>query len=168
MNILTLAFVALTSLQTFAQTSLHIIDKSGEKTASVLAEISKITFEEGNLRLYKNNGDNMAFEVSNLQKLFFADISASNAFAIGENTAFALYPVPAIEQIFMEISCTQTERLQISFLNLQGHIVWQGEKSALAGENHMRLDINGLPPGVYVCRVNNGDELVTRKFIVKY
>ncbi len=71
---------------------------------------------------------------------------------------FIMYPNPAKNTLF--ISCK--EKLQsVDIMNIAGEVIKMQECKA----KHAEINIADLPTGVYFCRVQIGNEMITKKII---
>ncbi len=75
----------------------------------------------------------------------------------------ALYPVPARDQV--TVRCPQlTASAELQLLNGMGQVVrtlaWP------AGREEMRVDLSGVPNGLYIVRLSNASDRLTRSLVV--
>lgn len=79
-----------------------------------------------------------------------------------QTSAFSVYPIPSVNHITIETTGMSNNKL-ISVYDLTGRKILF-LKSA---ESKTVIDINWLTPGVYIVKVDNGQNLLTQKFVVK-
>ena len=77
-----------------------------------------------------------------------------------------VYPIPAKHELNVDLELGQSELVTVSIYNLIGELMVTNSYEMSKGINTLRLDIDGLKDGVYLCKVNSGNNQMTRKFNV--
>ena len=77
-----------------------------------------------------------------------------------------VYPIPAKHELNVDLELGQSEAVTVSIYNLIGEIMVTNSYELSEGINTLRLDIDILKDGVYLCKVNSGNNQMTRKFNV--
>jgi hypothetical protein len=77
-----------------------------------------------------------------------------------------VYPIPAKHELNVDLELGQSEGVTVSIYNLIGELMVTNSYEMSKGINTLRLDIDGLKDGVYLCKVNSGNNQMTRKFNV--
>ena len=77
-----------------------------------------------------------------------------------------VYPIPAKHELNIDLELGQSEGVTVSIYNLIGELMVTNSYEMSKGINTLRLDIDGLKDGVYLCKVNSGNNQMTRKFNV--
>ena len=134
-----------------------------------------------------NNGEAMTFKLwskrfNTTQELIVKEwIEGANAYQtdaiyqIGtieavENSNSAsqlgVYPIPAKHELNVDLELGQSEGVTVSIYNLIGELMVTNSYEMSKGINTIKLDIDGLKDGVYLCKVNSGNNQITRKFNV--
>ena len=72
------------------------------------------------------------------------------------------YPNPAKDRITFDFGGAQFETLQV--INTAGVVV---REARIGGQTHYSLPLKGLPAGVYVYRLQNGETATQGKFVVE-
>lgn len=79
-----------------------------------------------------------------------------------------LYPNPAIDQVNMELIVTRPIKISMSILDMAGKTVSHQDYGTISNTRFVTVPTNQLAPGIYIINVNNGnDKLATRKLIKK-
>jgi hypothetical protein len=79
---------------------------------------------------------------------------------------FGLYPIPAKEELNLDIDLSASETISISIYNLIGELVSTQTNDLVKGLNTIQLNIASLNEGAYLCKVNSNDRVIARKFNV--
>ena len=79
----------------------------------------------------------------------------------------SIYPNPASGKIFVRVNSNKTQTISISIMDLVGKYISKGDWMLSSGENTKAMDINNLDGGIYIIRIQAGDEVINQKLIVK-
>ncbi|MFI5264356.1 MAG: T9SS type A sorting domain-containing protein [Candidatus Kapaibacterium sp.] len=63
------------------------------------------------------------------------------------------------------ITLQNPKNVQIQILDILGHIISSEEKMLQAGENKLPINASAFPPGMYICRIQAGGEVVSVRFV---
>ena len=77
-----------------------------------------------------------------------------------------VYPIPAKHELNIDLELGQSEAVTVNIYNLIGELIVTNSYEMSKGINTIQLDIDGLKDGVYLCKVNSGNNQMTRKFNV--
>lgn len=77
-----------------------------------------------------------------------------------ETQALTLYPNPAIDELFVQLSSNPAQAVAVKIMNLQGAVVWSGNVSG-----NERIPVNQLAPAIYVLQAEVEGKLLTQKLI---
>ena len=113
----------------------------------------------------------------------FADLSANNSGTINKvaveackrvattlsvdnlvKNEFALYPNPNNGEFNIRL-VNNTEKVSIDVINLAGQSVYQNKFNV--SSNQIQVNVNHLPKGVYVVKIDDGKDTQTKKIIIK-
>lgn len=95
--------------------------------------------------------------------LYKWDTSSEVSEVIGTTFGFNIYPNPASEMITVKFDSQLLKSRNIEIIDLLGNII-----SELTTDNNVAvIDTRNLSQGVYLCRVVENSNVITRKFIVK-
>jgi hypothetical protein len=93
--------------------------------------------------------------------------AASDVFSVEENTVGIdkIYPNPANQFVFIELSEQNIDGLTVELYNLLGSKV----RSTVVNSNRIQLNVANLHAGIYLCTISkNGEAVETRKIVVKH
>jgi hypothetical protein len=113
--------------------------------------------------IYKSEIDSCESNPSNEDCMLCPGISEAKT-----TLSLSIYPNPASDVLFIE-SSENVERVMIYDSRGDKVIRWEGVKGKRGqgdGET-VRINVVGLVPGLYLVKVNLGDEIISRKIIVK-
>jgi hypothetical protein len=79
---------------------------------------------------------------------------------------FGLYPIPAKQELNVDIELNLSETVSVSIYNLIGEIIVTNSYHLSKGLNTINLDIENLKDGAYLCKINSSESLMARKFNV--
>lgn len=154
--------IYITCLQ--AQNNLFVLEKTGTKTTHVLKGIQKITFTENSLIIKNKNASTKEFVIASIRNLNFGNYTAINELSITQYT-FQVYPNPAKDQITIKFKADYTEKVRLQISDLQGRIVMEQTIESQSGINLKPVSISQLNCGLYLCRIQNGNNTSSKLFI---
>lgn len=82
-------------------------------------------------------------------------------------SALSIYPNPAKNEAFVNVTLTNSSNLSVYVLNALGQIVKSNSLQGFAGANTLNVDLQGLNSGVYFVKVSDGNHASTTKLIVQ-
>jgi hypothetical protein len=135
---------------------------AGSETTYPVADIQKLTFGNGNMLVTNNTGTNGSFALSGLRYVSFTDFNLGTTNPALATSKFYAYPNPASH--ILNISGSNTMQLvsQIEILSLEGRLLMQQKQT---NESAPQVDISALPQGMYLCKITNGNQQQTLKFL---
>ena len=77
----------------------------------------------------------------------------------------SVYPVPAIDQVFVELGQEIFGKIEIKIVNIVGQTVF--EEGFVYNNARMPVDISSLPKGVYLTEIKSHNSSVTKRLIKK-
>jgi len=147
-----------------AQTSLTVMEKSGTLSSFNLGDIQKLVFASGTMTINKLDGNIRDFNMSDVRNLNFAE----NAL-LSENTEeianMLLYPNPVRDHLRVSYECTSEENISVTIINIQGAVVFQQHMKSHAGTNTVNIPVLTFQKGMYLFKIQKGNEIEIRKFI---
>ena len=85
---------------------------------------------------------------------------------IAENN-YKVYPVPANKMLNVEISLAELCNVaSIDLFDLAGKKVASVTKASVLNEK-VSIDVASLPDGIYLCRINTGNDMVSYKIVIQ-
>ena len=77
-----------------------------------------------------------------------------------------IYPNPAENTLNVEFKAKVSGNIQVSIVNLTGQKLMQKELDAAGGKQSLQFNISGLQQGLYIIKIQSGNEVVlTRQFV---
>lgn len=144
-----------------AQNSLNVHERSGIKTSINLSTIQNLIFTSGNMTINKKDATTSIFSLTNLGYIDFSSLSTG----IGENkisNQFILFPNPVQDVLIIKTLTSLTSEIhKFEIYGIDGKIVM----SEFLNKNLMCVNVTSLIKGVYFCRIHNGINVTTTKFI---
>ena len=85
------------------------------------------------------------------------------------NLGVRIEPNPLTTNTTISFELEQTEKVNIGIYNIDGSLIASPLNSELyeAGRHYVRFNSNNLPRGVYLCKIQIGDEIETLKMIIQ-
>ena len=135
---------------------------AGSQTTYLVADIQKLTFDNGNMLVTNNTGASGTFALSELRYVSFTDFNLGTTSPALATNKFYAYPNPASHILNIAGSNTLQLVSQIQILSLEGRLLMQQKP---ANESAPQVDISALPQGMYLCKITNGNQQQTLKFL---
>jgi hypothetical protein len=154
--------LGLTGLQ--AQ-KMQILETGGKQSAYFLSDIEKMSFSSGNITLIKSGGDSFIYALSDILSLNYNQTTSvvEQSLPIKTNESFVLYPNPANEVLYLQLSSGQTTSGVIEIISVEGKIVYTQELNSNSAM--YEIDMSNISKGLYIIKVNRGSSVGTAKFI---
>ncbi|PKP45799.1 MAG: hypothetical protein CVT94_16805 [Bacteroidetes bacterium HGW-Bacteroidetes-11] len=169
---LTVSFLALPELPVINDTTLY----SGEEIEIIMPIAVTVGYKllpdgtEGTRFVIKaddlNEGENtltIACENTggcSVEKSFTVTVIKGSRPSSGKE--LLMYPNPATDQVSFATTVKDNGRLNVRIFNVSGQLVMQSDNNNNTGN---RLDISGLPQGIYMVRIENGEASQNGRFI---
>ena len=88
---------------------------------------------------------------------------------IGDEQGFAenisVYPNPSNGEVTIEFSGNNTE-MHLLVMDLVGKVFVDKKLSFSSVQSKQRIDLQKLPEGIYLIKLNKGDDVITRKLVI--
>jgi hypothetical protein len=82
---------------------------------------------------------------------------------------FTIHPNPASALTTFSFNLVSAGNITLSIINVNGQTVLKDEPRILnKGENQIRLNLSGLPDGIYTCRITNGKSDATGRLVIAH
>ena len=146
---------------TQAQT-MYVRPVLGSQTSYPVADIQKLTFDNGNMLVTNNIGASGSFALSGLRYVSFTDFNLGTTNPEMATNKFYAYPNPASHMLNISGSNVMQLVSQIEILSLEGRLLMQQKP---ANTTAPQVDISALPQGMYLCKITNGNQQETLKFL---
>ena len=145
-----------------AQT-MYVKESNGTQTTYALSNIQKLSFSTGNLTVAKKDMSTGVYALSDLRYLNFSDNTTSLDKPLSvENRMLSVYPNPASDLLYIDLTGTVQERGKLSIINIEGKTVLIRQVN---DKEVISLDISHLPKGIYLCHYTDFTEVRTIKII---
>jgi hypothetical protein len=135
---------------------------AGSQTTYPVADIQKLTFDNGNMLVTNNTGASGSFALSGLRYVSFTDFNLGTSSLEMATNKFYAYPNPASHILNISGSNAMLSVGQIEILSLEGRMLMQQKP---ANTTAPQVDISALPQGMYLCKITNGNQQETLKFL---
>ena len=135
---------------------------TGSQTTYPVADIQKLTFDNGNMLVTNNAGGSDSFALSGLRYVSFTDFNLGTTNPELAANKFYAYPNPACHVLNISGSNAMQRVSQIEILSLEGRLLLQQKP---ANTTAPQVDISALPQGMYLCKITNGKQQQTLKFL---
>jgi hypothetical protein len=82
---------------------------------------------------------------------------------------FTIHPNPASSFATLNFYIETTEAISLTIINVKGQIVLKEERGILSkGQNQIKLNLSGLPDGIYTCRLTDGKSDATERLVIAH
>ena len=139
------AFALLFGFQMNA-TSLTVVPLSGEEQSTAIDEIASWQFQGDTVMVLYSKADHSVLytkKLAEVRKVVFKETSTANEETKNNNSAYAVYPNPTQDELFVKGADEQTE---LRVIDLQGRVVRSVKGSS--------VNVDNLSNGVYNLLVN--------------
>jgi len=82
------------------------------------------------------------------------------------SSSMEVYPNPAHDNAILKINSVKSLESKLVLYNALGSAVYSENIIIAEGKNQIPLNVENLPPGVYIANLKQGDYTITKKFIV--
>jgi hypothetical protein len=161
MKTIYIACAALFCISINAQT-MFVRPLAGSQSTYPVADIQKLTFDNGNMLVTNNTGANGSFALSGLRYVSFTDFNLGTTNPEMATNKFYAYPNPASHMLNIAGSNTMQLVSQIEILSVEGRLLMQQKP---ANTTAPQVDISALPQGMYLCKISNGNQQQSIKFL---
>jgi hypothetical protein len=144
-----------------AQT-MYVRPIAGNQTTYPVADIQKLTFDNGNMLVTNITSASGSFALSALRYVSFTDFNLGTSSPELATNKFYAYPNPASHLLTISGSNRMQHVENIQILSLEGRLLLQQKPT---NTTTPQVDISGLPQGMYLCKITNGNQQQIIKFI---
>jgi hypothetical protein len=164
MKLCTLLLLGLSLAGIQAQT-LYILEKTGTQTPFALANVKTITFTGNNLHVYKKDGSISSTPLLSIQYLSFLPITGIFTPETETTSTLMLYPNPVQDVLNVAYQANDIKAvIQIEVLSIDGRVIYTESYDSQKSTLHT-INVSEWQRGLYLVRINNGTELITKKII---
>ena len=84
-----------------------------------------------------------------------------------EAVSFSIYPIPADDQLVMDLSLENESDVIVNVVSLDGRVVYTQQLQQQSGNVNMIMDVSGLSDGMYLLKVNTREFEKNQRIIIK-
>lgn len=162
-----LFLLALGGLTEVQAQSLYVLERSGTKTDFALTNIKTLTFSGENLNVNKKDGSISSTALLSIRYLSFSPITGVLSPETESTSALVLYPNPVQDALTVLCQANNIKSaVTIEVLTIDGRIIY-AEQYDLQDNTRHTINVSGWQRGLYLVRMNNGAEMITKKLIKK-
>ena len=154
-------FAAFLCISVNAQ-NMYIRPITGSQSIYPVADIQKLAFENGNILVTNNGGTSGTFALSGLRYVSFTDFNLGTTVPELVTNRLYAYPNPASHFINILGSNNMQPASHIQIVSLEGRLLMEQK---LVNPTTFQVDISALPQGMYLCKITNGNQKETIKFL---
>ena len=148
-----------------AQNTLSVKERSGTQTPYTLSGIRMLTFSLGNINFNKKDGNSNTYALANVRYLNFVNTTSIDEIESDRTSNLILYPNPVINQLHVQFVTTTIEKVKFEIIDIQGRIILQQNFESETGTNQITIPVAHIQRGLYLCRLLNGNEIQSAKFL---
>lgn len=79
----------------------------------------------------------------------------------------SIYPNPAVNDLYLEVNALKQTEIELNILNLLGQAIVRERVTLEQGINKHAVSLPELEEGLYIVRINSGDENYMKKLVIK-
>jgi len=145
-----------------AQT-VYVKELNGTQTNESLNSIQKMSFSSGNITINKTDGSSDTYSFANLRYLNFENLTTNSLTLERKKDVLLIYPNPVSDQLNVQLMSPGKEKLTVEIFTEQGRLIYIKTINEL--QSVYRLSVSSLQQGLYLCRITNGRNTETVKFL---
>jgi len=148
---------------TQAETALFVKQKMGNNTHFNMSTLKSLTFDSGNVLVNLKDAPTSSFIRTNVQYINFGVNNTTVLFPENGEQNSKQFVYFNRKQDILNIVCgnENSENLQLEIFTIDGKMAIK----TLLYNNINSVSVENLAPGIYICRVMNGNRVLTQKFI---
>ena len=148
-----------------AQTSLFVNAKMGAQSSFFLSDIKTLTFTSGSMNVNKKDGNRNVFTLTDVRDLSFSSIATNDKILNDGIISMMLYPNPVRDFLQVKYDSKAEENVNVQIINILGKVVYQRLLKSQTGTKSIEIQTESFQNGMYLCRIQHGNEIETAKFI---
>lgn len=79
----------------------------------------------------------------------------------------SLYPNPATNDFMLTVLNAKFSSLFITIVDVEGRLVFSSNEKTTGSEFSKQIDVEDIAKGIYFVRLNNGEEVITKKLVIQ-
>jgi hypothetical protein len=137
-----------------------------------LNNVPKITFNNNKVQVYAINGNTTELDINNIQYYKYNQSSITTSIddlkVDKEFYDILLYPIPIDNILNINYSLKKNSDIKIKIMDLIGNqIGLYNYGTQVQGQHNIKIELEGLSPGVYIIELQNQNKSVHNKIIKK-
>jgi hypothetical protein len=144
---------------------MYVRQKSGPKTIFTISDIRKITFSVGYMIIYGLDGNSETFGSTDIQYVNFTDVSTGIHPSEKQKPALLIFFPNPVQDILTLNYKSLGETILFEVMTLEGKTVQVRNINMHSGINQVKINVSSLPKGMYLCRLIDGNAILTNKFL---
>jgi len=152
---MTVFFVSSVSTQT-----MFIRQKGGVQVSYDVNNINKMNFSTGNLNIVKADKSIDVYALTNLQYVNFGEFQTAINPIHSFKQELCVFPNPVIDILTIKNISSDCSTIAITSVEGKQMLLKQINSFGNAG-----IDVSRLPQGFYLCKLYNGTDVLTTKFL---
>ena len=163
-SLLFLLFYGLVAINTAnAQVYSMIIDHSGGPTCHPLDDVQIITFTSTDLNA-NVNATIVPYVMGDVNKITF-DLCTVGINEEVASSVVAVYPNPTTGVVTLDINNETATEFVVNIYNVTGALVSSNTYPAKGGLLNETINLSSYVDGIYLIRINSGNDIITKKII---
>jgi hypothetical protein len=142
-----------------------IVKEAGKQTSYALKSIRKLTFAGGDMIITQTGGNFTSYGLNSVSSLDFISVSTDIPRPGIQKSTIVLYPVPVTDQLHIRYEEKKGGIAQVEIADMQGRIVYRQVIHEQAGYGVEIINLSRLAKGLYLFRMQNGDQIETHSFL---
>ncbi len=151
--------------------TMHLVVQSqGAETYYSLSEVSKLDFTSSTDALVLHVGDQeKVLMYGTLDELSFREMIPTGVpESAGEFApSFTVAPVPFSDELMLRFELERQSYINMKLVGINGVTVLSRRVNGHSGVNEMQISTAHLTSGIYICILENGNDIKTQKIIKK-
>jgi hypothetical protein len=144
--------------------NLYVLETNSTQTTYPINNIRSLTFSAGTIMVNKIVGNTTTYSLSDIRYInfnFFTNIVQEDEQFVDKLT---LYPNPTNDIFSIDYHVATLDSFHLVIFDIQGKEVYR-EKMVINADHNVSVNISKLGKGIYLCRLYNEQNSITRKFI---
>ncbi len=83
------------------------------------------------------------------------------------NLEVKVFPVPVKEQLNISLKNSHTDWLKLDLISVNGKTILSEEFHSIRNENLFTINTGDVPDGIYILRINTGEETQFKKIVIQ-
>lgn len=143
----------------------RITHKNGTTTNIPIDAIRNIVFTPEEEMRVDVNGLDSDFSIVNIGNIMFSTYTELDEIRPLEQQDLKLYPNPVKDYLNLQYRTDGNEKVMVKIYDLKGRLIQNHTYDAIEMTAGVILPVQNLPEGLYLCRIQTSQAIVSAKFI---